>query len=493
MYEVSDVLPTGPLDAGTHVLGSSPPMLGMRGVAYRFLAHGLDASEGCVVVTTETDAPTVADAVAGHATADLDDLGIVDATGWESDPDSVPYRVEPVGSPSDLTGIGIGLTKLLEALHAAGTEGYRVVVDSLSSLLVYTGFGRLYRLMHTITNRIDRIGGVSLSLLNASTDREQIAKLESLFDGVVELRETETETAECRVRGLGGEGAWLPFEPDDSLRPDRSEPQGGAASSGSARTAREPAGPAFESPTSLRGMIEAVDAAGYTLTLCNYSGDEGMLAELRDYFGRLNVDVRSTELGTEEPANVALLHRGPDVIATSPVADLRNAIRLEAIETDGDLTAVVEPDVFEHVHRKEYTVQNGGKLQMVRIGRLIETRALERGAGTLHTGFQRLDRVQDELGTRDLYEGLAGTDVDIHLYGEPGAVPNAEQYTLHTAPDGELAEAWFVVYDGAGEDARKAALATRETEPERYTGFWTYQPAIVDSIASYLERRYAGG
>lgn len=465
-------------------------MLGTRGLAYRFLASGLDAGEGCVIVTTDSNAPTVADAVGRHAATGLEDLGVVDATGWETDPDSVPYRVEPVGSPADLTGIGIGLTKLLEALHAAGAGGYRVVVDSLSSLLVYTGFERVYRLVHTITSRINQVDGVSLSLLNAGTDPERTAKLESLFDGVVALRESGT-TTECRVRGLGGDGAWLPFEPGDSLRPDRTEPPDETTSGRPTAADRAPADPAFESPTSLRGMIGAVDAAGYTLTLCNYSGDGAVLAEFRDYFGRLNVDVRSTELGTEEPTDVALLHRGPDTLAASPVADLRNAVRLDALDADEDLAAVVDPDVFDHVHRREYTVENGGKRRMVRISRLIETRALERGAGTLHTCFQRLDRVDDELGTRDLYESVATTDVDVHLYGEAGAVPNAEWYTLHAAHDGELAEAWFVVYDGAGADARKAALVSQETEPGQYTGFWTYQPALVDPVVSYLEGTYA--
>ena len=301
---------------------------------------------------------------------------------------------------------------------------------------------------------------------------------------MIELR--ESPEPQIRVRGLGGSGEWQPFdaEPIAAERSSGPTAEAGSGSGGAAVPA------AFEEPASLAALIDAMVTAGYTLTIANYDGGDEVLAEIREYMERLNVSTQTATLSTDWPANAALLHRGEDVLAATPVAELHNAIGLEAIEADTELLAGVTPELLEHVHRSEYAVENGGKLEMVKISRLIETRALETGAGELHTGFQRIDRVADELGTRQLYESIAEAGVEVHLYGEPGSVPREELYTLHTGADPELAKSWFVVHDGAGQPARKAALVSEERAPERYTGFWTYQPELVDSVTGYLTATY---
>lgn len=472
------------LEAGTHLLGVSPPMVGARSIVYRFVARGLEAGEGCVVVTTDRDTAAVRESVAQETDAGLELLGVVDATGRSPDGDGAG-RVTAVGSPADLTGIGIGLTGLVEALHDDGADGYRVVLDSLSSLLVYADFERLYQFAHTVRNQVGQAGGRSLFLLSADTDQEYFSKLEHLFDGVFELREHDGAT-EYRRRGVAPSDGWQSFAaPGRPAPPESPDPDDDRAPA--ART------PVPASPESLAEVIETVEATGYTLTVCNYRGDEATLADIEAFFARLNVTVRSVELPTATPTDTAILHRGSDPVAASPVGELHEAVRLDDIGEDADaeaLAAAVRPAVLEHVYRREYTVENGGKLEMVRISRLVETRALDTGAGTLHTGFQRLDRVRDELGTQELYENLATAGVDVHLYGQAGAVPNEEWYTIHAVESGELADAWFVVYDGAGEDAQMGALVSEETGPEAYSGFWTYQPAIVRTVDGYLRSAY---
>lgn len=483
MYTVPAAFPTDTVPPSTHLLGLGPPMLGLRDLAYRFVERGLADGDHCVLVSTDRGAARVAEAFA-DATPSPERLAIVDATGQEVSAGSVPHPVESVGSPGDLTGIGIAITELLERLHDDGAERYRVVFDSLSSLLVYADFERVYRFVHTLTNRVDQIDGTSLFLLNSDTDSDQIQKLESLFDGFVELAERDGETR-IRLRGLDAPTDWRPVDAEPGPATVDQPPDADVGAE-----VAEPAARTVEVPDSLHALIAEMEAAGLTLTVCNYTGDEDTLAELTAFFERLNVAVRTAELSTTAPTDVAMLHRGNDVVATSPVAELDNALRLDALEADAEVTAMVRPAVLEEVYREEYAVDNGGKLQMVRISRLVETRALETGAGELHAGFQRLDRVADELGTQDLYESIARTDVDVHMYGEAGDVPNADWYTLHTDPVDELAASWFVVFDGAGQDARKAALVSEETGPERYSGFWTYQPPLVDAVTTYLRSTY---
>jgi DICT domain-containing protein len=56
---------------------------------------------------------------------------------------------------------------------------------------------------------------------------------------------------------------------------------------------------------------------------------------------------------------------------------------------------------------------------LIVISRYIERHAWQAGEGTLRTSFQRLSRIDDERGTREMYETLAGTDVRTHVYGIP--------------------------------------------------------------------------
>lgn len=454
-YELPAAIPAGPLAPGTHLLGEGPPMVGLQRLGYRYAAEGLSAGEGTVVVTTDRDATTVAETIG--ALGPVDTLGIVDATDREPDPETVSCRLDSAGSPADLTGIGIGIVDLLEAFHEAGVDRYRVLIDSVSSLLVYSTFERVYRLLHTVTNQLSAAEGTSLSLLTSGVDDQAGSRLEGLVAGVIELR--DRPELQIRVRGLDGPGKWQSFT-DEPIAADLGETAVGAEQVRTTGGETVPA--AFTAPESLGVLIDAMATAGYTLTVANYDGPDEILAEIREYMDRLNVSVQTATLSTDQPANVVLLHRGEDVLAATPVAELHNAIGLEALEADAELTAGVSPAVLEYVHRSEYAVENGGKLEMVKISRLIETRALETQAGALHTGFQRIDRVADELGTQQLYENIAAAGVDVHLYGKAGSVPNEELYTLHTGDDPELAESWFVVHDGAGEPARKAALVSEE-------------------------------
>jgi KaiC/GvpD/RAD55 family RecA-like ATPase len=494
MDDIPGRFPADSLSPRTHLLGVSPPMLGLERLADQYIARGLETGDGCIIVTTNRGAKSAVESVAGLSTgteAELARLGIVDATGRNSGDESLPCRLESVSSPADLTGIGIGLDKLLESLYGMDVGGYRVLIDSISSFRVYAGFDRVFQFLHTVTNQIDKIDGTSVSLLSADADRTQFSRFESLFDGVIEAR-TADGGPEYRVRGHDGPGDWRSLDTDARPESDASDSSLVSESNGDGTRTRGTPGPRLESPTSLRAIIDAVDSRGLTLTLCNCGESDDVREALREYFERHNVSVRTATLSTDTPANVALLHRESDVFATSEISELHAAISLDGLEGDGDLTAVVRPDVLEHVHRDEYRIENGTKLEMVRISRLIEMRALETGRGTLHAGFQRLNRLDDELGTRELYEAIARAGVTVHLYGRPGAIPNDELYTLHAADAGELVESWFVVYDGAGEDARKAAEVCRETRPERYTGFWTHQSRIVDETASYLEAAYGG-
>ncbi|AWB27407.1 DUF7504 family protein [Halococcoides cellulosivorans] len=475
MHDLPDQFPSDTLEPGTHLLGLSLPMQGLARLSDLFIAHGLEVGDDCILITTDRGAGDVLQTIQELA-ADpvLERFVIVDATGQEYEGES-PCQIESVGSPGDLTGIGIGLTKAIDALEPDPGE-FRVTVDSVSSLLVHAGFDRVYQFMHMVVNRIGSRGGTGISLLAADTDASEVSQFEGLIDGVIDVRSGD-DGGEYRVRGATGTGDWYPIDDTKSTQPtsDRS-------------AAKAPTDDIdVEVPRSFSAFIESVNSRGLTLTICN--PDTAIDDQFTDYFDRHNVGVRSADLTTETPRGAAILHRDAEPIAMSSIENLRAAITLESTESLQD-PALKRPAVLRHVHRNEFSVANGSRIELTRISRLIEGRALETGRGALHTGFQRLQRIDDDIGTQAFYEAIGATDVIVHVYGASADIPDGAADVVHTAEDGELLDSWFVVYDGGGDPDKMAALVCEEIAPGEYSGVWSYKPADVIAVFEYLETTY---
>jgi len=134
-----------------------------------------------------------------------------------------------------------------------------------------------------------------------------------------------------------------------------------------------------------------------------------------------------------------------------------------------------------------YPESDTEKLLLVAISREIERLAYEKGRGTLHVGFQQLSRLVDEPGTYRVYEQLSATDLDIHAYGVEDVDPPADlDLTVHTGDSPLHRHGWFVVFQPPSDDQltnRAAGLFSTEREPNRWGGFWTFDPDRVDAIA----------
>jgi KaiC/GvpD/RAD55 family RecA-like ATPase len=209
------------LPPGTNVLVSGPVMTAKQRLVLRLLAGSDAADRGTVVATTRTGADSIARAFRTLADDIPDDrFAVVDCTGV---PAEAPRsrRAENrryVSNPGDLTGIGIGLTEFMRAFYHRGDDA-RVGVHSLSTMLMYTEFRRLFRFLHVVTARIDSSGFVGVFAVDDSalTEREGRLLLQ-LFDSVVETREGEGKGGtgtELRVRGADagrlGPAAWTRF------------------------------------------------------------------------------------------------------------------------------------------------------------------------------------------------------------------------------------------------------------------------------------------
>jgi KaiC/GvpD/RAD55 family RecA-like ATPase len=199
MYDLSPALDVE-VDPGTNLLFAGPPLTGKRSLAMDVLAEGTGRGEAAIVVTTKDGAQRVLDDyrdrvdIEGRPVAVVDCVTRQQGVGEVRDDDRIKYASSPV----DMTGIGIKLSEFLELFYQdRGVEQTRVMLHSLSTLLMYSDLQTVFRFLHVFTGRIQSVDGLGLFCIDSTAhDDRTMNTLKQLFDGIV----TTSEDAEPTVR-----------------------------------------------------------------------------------------------------------------------------------------------------------------------------------------------------------------------------------------------------------------------------------------------------
>jgi KaiC/GvpD/RAD55 family RecA-like ATPase len=218
-YDLSGVLDAPALasvDPGTSLLVTGPAMVGTATLARAVLADGARRGEGTVAVTTNRSAADVVDDILAAAdTVPAARLAAIDCRGGEDGPDGRTdrqwYRYR-VADPSDVTGMGIGITNSFERLRTAGVDRIRLGLDTLSTMVTYTDPKTVFKFCHVLTSRIDSGGYLGVFTIDAAAHDEQTVQVVSQpFDGLIEVRR-RNGAREARVRGLTTDPSpWVPL------------------------------------------------------------------------------------------------------------------------------------------------------------------------------------------------------------------------------------------------------------------------------------------
>jgi hypothetical protein len=135
---------------------------------------------------------------------------VIDCTEATTADDTTDDLTCRAASPADLTGVSICLSKALERFEP--TDGRRILLDNIATLLIYSEFDRVYQFISAINRRADdaNLGTVHLLDTDAieATDRR---KLFQLFPTVVQVRQNG-ERPLFRVRGRS-ESPWYEYRP----------------------------------------------------------------------------------------------------------------------------------------------------------------------------------------------------------------------------------------------------------------------------------------
>lgn len=168
--------------AGTNLLVLGSSIIGSDDCVWDVLEYGVDSGQPGIVVTTARL----------PSNRQTDGLFVVNCSGSSQTGGVPPARTQQIGSPSDLTGIGIGWVKCARAIGSEATAGLRVGLTSISTLLQYVDSDRVFNFLHVLTGRLTAAGYLGVFTLDpASHDDVVVNQIKSQFDGVVELEETE--------------------------------------------------------------------------------------------------------------------------------------------------------------------------------------------------------------------------------------------------------------------------------------------------------------
>jgi hypothetical protein len=248
----------------------------------------------------------------------------------------------------------------------------------------------------------------------------------------------------------------------------------------------------------LQQFVESADERTLSLVVVNRESPTPIQTMLEGLFEGQPVEVDERHLPGEDDDVVLLVDDG-DVAASSSLVALQESILLvnsDLYITGTRAAADVEiPDVVAAMEDVRFTLRgypesNKEKLLLITISRHIERMALENDGGTHRASFQRLSRIDDELGTRRVYERLAASGVDTHVYGVPDWTPPPDfEVTMHGGWTPEFRDSWFVTFVSEFADGPHAALVALETAPRVWDGFWTFDPGDARRISRYVERR----
>jgi hypothetical protein len=237
----------------------------------------------------------------------------------------------------------------------------------------------------------------------------------------------------------------------------------------------------------LRDSIEYIRHHEKELRLFNVGPTDTIHEDIGTYFQTLNVRITAERTASGAPEDVAVLSDATEVLAIVDVLSLREL--LEDVPTGAGNLGIADRE-YESVlrHLKETTFTSYDTEQLLYASREIEDRARREGQGSIHVGFQQCSIMAEQ---RSVYTDLARRGVSVHAYGVPDVTPpDLGSGQVHPVSTDEIAETWFVVFDGGGNDTQKSALLARERDENAFYGVLTYDPGFVDHVLGYLNRTY---
>lgn len=202
----------GGVPAGAILLLLAPPCSGKTLVCQRFAVEGLKEGERVAYISTSASRATIERAFQGLGlSGGLERLHFVDVFSWRT-PGKVP-------APSANTAVVPSITDLNELTMAISTAvrksgASRVVLDSLSDLLMYTDIQVVFKFLQLFKTEVATAGASAIMALEFGLHEDKVnTTVNYVSDGVLEMRTTnERQLRVARAKWMTHALDWAPYE-----------------------------------------------------------------------------------------------------------------------------------------------------------------------------------------------------------------------------------------------------------------------------------------
>ena len=202
-----DIL-TGDIPVAINILVIGPPLTGKAFLARAIMYNGLKDKEAGIYISTKDSGSKIKDKYAkcGLPLDQYEDAyGIVDCISRSlgTGKTETAKNVVLVGSAVDMTGISIAVGQFLEEFwRKKQMKKIRLVIESLSNLLMYSNIQTVYRFLHVFTGKVRAVDGLGIYTIEEGMhDSMVVTTLKQLVQGVIELKE-EGDKRLLRVSGI---------------------------------------------------------------------------------------------------------------------------------------------------------------------------------------------------------------------------------------------------------------------------------------------------
>ncbi|AXV38397.1 MAG: hypothetical protein CIT01_09375 [Methanobacterium sp. BRmetb2] len=174
---------------GTNILISGDLFSGKDVFSKKFVTEGLSDGEACIYISTNESAEKILDDLTG---LNLENLSIIDCVSSRFGATvELPFseQIRYVESPVDLTMMMVATNEFMDLYtNNRNIRKIRIVLDSISTLLMYSSLRTIFKFLHVLTTRVKTVGAVCLVLMEEGAhDEIEIKTIQQLMHGLISL------------------------------------------------------------------------------------------------------------------------------------------------------------------------------------------------------------------------------------------------------------------------------------------------------------------
>ena len=181
------------ISKGSTILLSGAPLSGASTITKYICLDALKRKEAIIYISTKENGEKIQKWFSEKT--DIKGLGIVDCISKSlrletniEDSNSIKF----VSSPVDLTGISVKYSNLLERFwNIEEYKDIRVIIDSLSTLLMYSNVQTVFRFLHIFTGRVKKIDGYGIFILDEVPENSQVTSINQLVDIIIKIEKNK--------------------------------------------------------------------------------------------------------------------------------------------------------------------------------------------------------------------------------------------------------------------------------------------------------------